>query len=316
MGKLNLKMSGRGPVSNKALAAIKKHINKKIIDISELRDAKIQSENIANTIISEKKLSQLDPLHGIYTYAQNMMSVFIEQIADLPALSKLADAYANAEDIYIPSGPPMSPLTRSYFTCWGFFDLCTGIKKETLGTVIIDVCRALGMDQGLITVFEHMQQSRMGVYVHEGFSDGYVQLREIITHERINVIVPSGYKGKSGEIWLTRIMPEPFPELNFGYAVAFISPYILCEMENNNFIIPYEENWISFFERNLDKTGIKDKKRAYESLMKYGLNRHYWNEYIFEGYVNYSPEMILLAGFPDTPLSMPQSKESCDKREH
>ena len=46
----------------------------------------------------------------------------------------------------------------------------------------------------------------------------------------------------------------------------------------------------------------------------YNLVKVFWNGYVFEGYVNYSPEMILLAGFPDTPLSMPQSKESCDKR--
>lgn len=30
----------------------------------------------------------------------------------------------NAEEHYLPSGPPMSPLTPSFFTCWAFFDAC------------------------------------------------------------------------------------------------------------------------------------------------------------------------------------------------
>ena len=63
--------------------------------------------------------------------AQNKISVMVEQLGELPAMSKLVNAYADAQDEYMPSGPPISPLTNSYFSCWGFFDLCAGIKKET-----------------------------------------------------------------------------------------------------------------------------------------------------------------------------------------
>ena len=48
--------------------------------------------------------------------------------------------------------------------------------------------------------------------------------------------------------------------------------------------------------------------------MKYGRNKYFWNEYIFEGYVNYQEDMIMLAGFPDIPLSMPHSEESQKER--
>ena len=47
-----------------------------------------------------------------------------------------------------------------------------------------------------------------------------------------------------------------------------------------------------------EKTKIEDKKRSYEFLMKYGLNRHYWNEYIIEAYINNRNDMIRLTGFP------------------
>jgi hypothetical protein len=41
--------------------------------------------------------------------------------------------------------------------------------------------------------------------------------------------------------------------------------------------------------------------------MNYGRSgMHYWNEYVFEGYVNHRDDMIILAGYPDIPLSRPQ----------
>ena len=84
-------------------------------------------------------------------------------------------------------------------------------------------------------------------------------------------------------------------------------------MRNGRFVYSNEKSWNLFFERNLGKTKIDDKHRAYEFLMKFGLNRHYWNEYIFEGYANHQDDMILLAGFPDIPLSRPHSDENSER---
>jgi hypothetical protein len=310
MAKLNLKAPGTGPISKKVLSDLKKYINKKVIDLSEWKSAQLNAENLERTIISDEQLSELDPLHGVYVYGQNKISVFVEQLSELPALSKLTNAYNDGEDIYCPSGPPMSPLTASYFSWWGFFDLCAGIQKESFGTIIIDLCKSLGMNQGLIKIFECMQNSRMGIYLHEGFSEKFVLLKELITEKRTKVIVPSGYLGERGEIWFIRVIPEPFSELNYAYSVVVTTPYIMSEMIGDKIYSSSERNWLSFFERTLEKTRIKGKVHAYEYIMKYGLNRHYWNEYIFEGYVNHKHEMIILAGFPDIPMSRPHSKET------
>ena len=43
--------------------------------------------------------------------------------------------------------------------------------------------------------------------------------------------------------------------------------------------------------------------------MKYGLNKTYWNEYIFLAYANHQKDMISLAGFSDIPASLPHSAE-------
>jgi len=98
---------------------------------------------LQETIASKKTLDGMDPLHAVYIYGQNMMSVLIEQIIELPVLDKFGEAYSNAEDEYQPMGPPMSPLTVSYFTCWAFFDLCFGLARETLATITIELGKVM-----------------------------------------------------------------------------------------------------------------------------------------------------------------------------
>jgi len=303
-----------GPISKKVIAGLKKVKNQKIIDFKSHKEATSYAQDLEKTMVSEDALAKYDPLHAVYIYAQNKVSVLVEQLADLPGLSKLTDILEQADDIYLPSFPPRSPLTQSYFTCWGFFDLCVGIKKESFGTIILDLLRNLNADPGLIKIIECMQNSRMGIFVHKGHLDQYVILEELITEKEIKVIVPSGYQGKRDEIWYARVMPEPFPELNYGYSLVFTTPYILIDLNGNIGSFAKWNDWDAFFDRNLKVAGEKDKIGAYESFMKYGKNKYFWNEYIFEGYVNYEDDMIILAGFPDIPLSMPHSQESQKER--
>jgi hypothetical protein len=316
MAKAKVKsISSLGPISKKVLSGLDKFLNQKVVDIGALKEGQIRADNLEKTIMSEKDLAEFDPLHGVYAYGQNRLSALIEQLSELPEMWKLAKAYGDAEETYLPSGPPMSPLTHSYFFCWGAFDLGAGLKRESFATVAIDFCKFIKADPGLIRIFEKMQNSRMGFYIHEGYWEDKILFRELVTDNQIKAVVPSGYWGQPGQIWLARILPEPFEELHFDYSIVFITPYIILEQKDQQVIFATEENWLTFFERNLKKTGIKERKPAYEFFMKYGLERHYWNEYIFEAYVNHQPDMILLAGFPDIPLSRPHSRESQAREE-
>jgi hypothetical protein len=303
-----------GPISKKVIAELKKAKNQKIIDFKEIKEAKAYAQDLDKTVVSKDALSKYDPIHAVYIYAQNKVSVLVEQLSDLPALSKLTNTLDQADDIYLPSSPPKSPLTQSYFTCWGFFDLCVGIKKESFGTVVLDLLKNLKTAPGFIKTIECMQDSRMGIFIHKGHLNRYVILEELVTGKEIKVIVPSGYQGKRDEIWYARVMPEPFQDQNYGYSVVFTTPYILIEIQGNRGSSAKRDDWEAFFDRNLKAAGEKDKIKAYESFMKYGKNKYFWNEYIFEGYVNYQEDMIMLAGFPDIPLSMPHSKKSQKKR--
>jgi len=303
-----------GPISKKTIAGLKKTRNQKVINFKALKEAKTYAQDLDKTVVSEDDLLKYDPLHAVYIYAQNKVSVLVEQLSEMPALSKLTNILEKADDIYLPSSPPKSPLTNSYFTCWGFFDLCVGIKKESFGTVILDLLKNIKADPGLIKIIECMQNSRMGIFIHKGHSGKYVVLEELMTGKEINAIVPSGYQGKKDEIWYARDMPEPFLDLNYGYSVVFTTPYILIALDGILGSSSKRGDWEAFFDRNLKATGKKDKIKAYESFMKYGKNKYFWNEYIFEGYVNYQEDMIMLAGFPDIPLSMPHSEESMKER--
>lgn len=299
---------GRGPLARKVIDSAREQLQRKVTSLNDWREGKLRSEEYQKSIVSEEKLNELDPLHALYMYSQNHLSVLIEQITELPILYKLADRYAKSTDEYMPSGPPMSPLTMSYFTCWGAFDLCSSsAKKETLCTIATDFCKYINVDHGQIEVFEEMQNSRMGIYKHEGTSGKYIYFRELITDKKIKAISSSGYMGLEGEIWLARIFPPLFN--SFSYSVVFTTPYVLGKLGNNNSFVPLVENdWLSYFERNLGKMRIQDIEASYHALMKYGLSYNYWNEYIFLSYRNHRNDMILLEGFPDIPLSLPHAK--------
>ena len=304
------KSLGSGPISRNVVSSARQLLRRKVVDLTAWRDATIRAEDFDKTILSHKELSTYDPVHGIYIYGQNQLSVLIEQLAELPMLAQLTEAYAAAQDEYMPSGPPLSPLTRSYFCGWGYFDLHAGAQRETFGTVTIALCKFLKVDEGLIRIFEILQQSRMGLYLHEGMSGRYLLLRELITHREIRAISPSGYHGRPGEIWFARVLPAPFDHEQFDYSVVFTTPYITGKLQDKHtFSRTTAHDWVAYFERNFAKTGCDEKALAYELLMKYGLSRNYWNEYVFLAYLHHQHDRIFLAGFPDVPASLPHSKE-------
>ncbi|MCP5519440.1 MAG: hypothetical protein H7A45_19525 [Verrucomicrobiales bacterium] len=303
----------RGPVSRKVLAALDKHLGRKVINLAAFRMGAERAANLERGVVSEEQMRGMDPLHAVYGYAQNKLSAMVEDLAQLPMCAELAEAYMDAEEEYLPSGPPMSPLTGSYFFCWAVFDSHVGKHEETFATVAIDLCRRLGTEPSLVRLFEHLQNSRMGLYLHEGHAGAHVMLREFVTGRRQRCAVPTGYRGSAGEIWYARVLPEPFDSLGLGYSLVFTTPYIILRREAGQYLGADPQDWVAFFERSMPKTGLADAGQAYEHLMKYGLSPEYWNEYVFEAYVNHRPDMILLAGLPDVPSSRPHSPFNEDR---
>ena len=107
----------------------------------------------------------------------------------------------------MPSGPPMSPLTRSYFTTWAFFDLRFGPDRETIGTCLLDVGESAGDGPGRGRDDPPVSESRMGIYEHAGAEGGRCLLRELVTDDEFDCYVPAGYPGKHGGTLVRAALP-------------------------------------------------------------------------------------------------------------
>jgi hypothetical protein len=120
-----------------------------------------------------------DPLHAVYVAVQNIASVFSECVSVLPELKSYYKTVGAAEEEYMPSGPPMSPLTTSYFTTWAFFDFRFGGDQETIGTCLIDLGDQLGLHPSMVDAVRNFQESRMGIYEQCGTVGGRIGLEEL-----------------------------------------------------------------------------------------------------------------------------------------
>ena len=60
------KTIGRGPIARKVIASARYHLQKKVTNLSDWREARIRAEDFQKTIISQNKLTEYDPVHGLY----------------------------------------------------------------------------------------------------------------------------------------------------------------------------------------------------------------------------------------------------------
>lgn len=288
---------GMGLISSKIRNKFQKLSQRKIIPISESAEARRISSEISRTVKTHDQLRGYDPVHATYILAQNLASVFAEQLSALPEMKEYYDAVAHAEDIYMPQGPPISPLTGSYFTLWAFFDLSLGKDRETVGTCFIELADILKVHPEQQRVLQLLQASRMGIFEHCGTKRKLIELKEILTGKTHFCVCPAGYPGKRGELWYARILPSPIERLD--YSVVMTTPYVL--------IGHAKSEWINFFQRHAVSETDPELETTLHQFMKYGESRYFWNEYIFEAYFNHRHDVIFLEGIPDLKETLPHA---------
>ena len=154
------------------------------------------------------------------------------------------------------------------------------------------------MPADLLRLIRLMQVSRMGLYAHEGTQGSLVVLRELATDAVCRAIVPAAYRGQKGELWYARLLPPPIP--GAAEHVVFTTPYIILR--------PGLRDWQAYLRRTLPEGPPPVHVDACECHMKYGPTRTYWDDYVFEGYVNHRSGAVYLAGLPDVPESRPHSE--------
>ena len=283
----------RNPVSAKLVEKMRKGVSVKAAKLRRL----ISGCAVHKQVVTEGELADFHPAHAAYVYTQNQVSALSVQLTALPEMGPWRDIISAAEDLYLPSGPPMSPLTVSYFTCWAFFDVCAGPLNETIGSILGEAGAAFGMHTQLLRLIQLMQESRMGFYVQQGVEGGLVILEDIVTGCVLRALSPAGYLGAKGEIWYARVLP-PAPLSGYSEHVVFTTPYLVLQ--------PGMLDWLAYFSRTF-ASNPQARIEDYERHMKYGPTRAYWNDFVFEAYVNHRQEVIYLAGLPDVPGSRPHS---------
>ncbi len=302
------KIQAKGPLARKVLSKYRGLMREKVADLGAWREGRRLADEVKATLAAKGGQEDLDPLHGLFVFAQHHLSVMVEMLAMLPELRKLTDALAAAEEEYLPSGPPMSPLTHSYFLCWSTLDLTAGPKQESFATVALDLYRQFGMEPEFLQLISAVEGTRMGLYVHEGSRGERIQLRELVTGLRHEVICPAGYTGHKDEVWLVRLLHWPFASPGPGYSVVLNTPYVIVPIGTKDPAAPKlgaAADWMGYFSRTLPRGSREEQEAAYVNLMKYGPSKNYWNEYIFLAYVNYQQDMVLLSGIPDRRESLP-----------
>ena len=244
-----------------------------------------------------------DPLHAAYIAAQNFTGLFMEEVTKFPEFDSYWKIYGPAQKEYMPSGPPISPLTKSFFTTWAFFDLRSGPDGETIGSCLLDVAELLEMDPFMVETIRKFQDSRMGIYEHCGSEDGRCcRLRELVTDEAFLCYNSSGYHGKPGELWYVRLCP-PLLDL-VDYHVAVTTPYVL--------IGTTKADWMAYINKNL--LGSTDPQKARHDYMKFGKAAkssradRSWSEFVFQAYHHHQFDAIFLAGLPDVKGSRPNAE--------
>jgi hypothetical protein len=109
-------------------------------------------------------------------------------------------------------------------------------------------------------------------------------------------VCASGYSGRVGELWFTRVLPPP---LTGADHVVFTSPYVLTS--------PDVAAWTAYLDRVASRKSAGTRAEALEQHFKWGPNRRYWLEFVFEAYSRHESGAIFLHGLPDVAESRPHS---------
>lgn len=238
----------------------------------------------------------LDPVHAAYAFVQHITSFFAEGVSQLSEMKKYAKIVAKTEDEYLPLGPPMSPLTTSFFTTWALYDLRFD-GTDTLASCLIESNDVVGMNPDQLDALKRLAASRMGVYEHVGMDGPHVRFRELVTDAEHTCHNASGYRGRPGELWYVRLLPPLLPDLA-RYDIAFTTPYILMACKND---------WLQFLKRSMSQSGFGTDKNGLHCFLKYGPEPNYWTEFVFKGYHHHQSDAIFLAGIPDLRATLPHA---------
>lgn len=271
--------------------------DRKVIMLSHFSEAEEQVKSLLASIPSVRDAiaAERDPAHAIYVNTLNIMGILTEGAAVLPVFRKAIEFLVKAEDLYQPSYPPMSPISKSYFTLWTIGDVPFGKDRETIGDCWSSIIEAFEFHPVQKEAARNICRSRMGIYQVLRTAGRQAWMRELVTNNEIEAHIPSGAEDLAGKLVYMRLVP---PLGTLPYHVGMTTPYVLIGYGS--------DEWLEYFRRQKILPGAPGAGRRLHMHLKFGDNPYYWSEFIFYAYSNYCPNAIVLAGLPDRPETQPQ----------
>lgn len=135
-----------GPIARKIIAAGRKQQRQHVVDLQAVRGARDDMRRIIDEAIPSSDVGDEYPGFAAYVYVMNWALGVVETSQDMRELWRHVDRIAKADEDYMPEGPPWSPITRSMFNAWALCDLTVGVKRESLGSILLAIGGTVGMD--------------------------------------------------------------------------------------------------------------------------------------------------------------------------
>ncbi len=237
------------------------------------------------------------PCHGMYALAENVVSLMAESISGMREAKGFVRTVGHAEDEYMRSGPPMSPLTVSYFTMWALFDVRFRSSRETMGGCILRIAPEMNFPSWLIGDEERMQRLRMGFYTlrQRGRRRSPARSR----HPGNRVLYGSGRLCRRRGPGLVRarasaaasVVPPAY-RVQHDLRHPELSRRGLCRLSGAQLA------------RMMAAKKPPRTDAAHGHLMKFGPEPNHWNAYINCAYADHQHEAIFLTCIPDIRQSL------------
>jgi hypothetical protein len=132
------------PIARRVLERMRRQIHSKVANLAAFRDGNAYAEALQDSVVAPDALKDMHAAPAIYVHVQNQMSVMAQQLLQLAEMKAFVKLVGAARDEYMPSWPPMSPITTSFFWCWVNFDAAVNAHHETLGSVTLAVGAEFG----------------------------------------------------------------------------------------------------------------------------------------------------------------------------
>ncbi len=287
-----------GPLTQKLLKELRSARKSNIIDLAPLREARKAQRQLSEDLRAQAHA--FPPQHGAWMEHLLTLTNLGNSMLRSRALAKLAERIEAAHELYMPGGPPMSPIYDSVFVCWYTLDLGVGPRRETLFSMLADLAAPLGLPTPLANVLRIAADSSLGIYRVTKLGEARVRLESLATGMGVDAALPQGMD-PTGPLWLTRLLP-PLIQGPPDW-VVWTTPYHLEDTSA-------EADWRAYFERVAPES--KGRVERVTRHFKRPPKASFWLDYILDAYAGVRAESgaVCLTGVPDRPETLPHSEAS------